>query len=114
MVPDTIQITVALADGPRSVRQIAMHLPSDCTVASALCASALLNNQPSDWVDSLQVAIRGRAIALDTRPADGDRVDVCRPLKVDPKVARRERFAQQGARGTGLFSKRRAGAKSGY
>jgi len=33
---------------------------------------------------------------------------------VDPKVARRERFARQGAKTAGLFAKRRAGAKAGY
>jgi hypothetical protein len=33
---------------------------------------------------------------------------------VDPKVARRERFKKQGARGTGLFAKRRKGGKAGY
>jgi putative ubiquitin-RnfH superfamily antitoxin RatB of RatAB toxin-antitoxin module len=37
-----------------------------------------------------------------------------RALRVDPKVARRERFNKQGSRGAGLFSKRRPGAKPGY
>lgn len=46
--------------------------------------------------------------------SDLDRVELCRPLTVDPKVARRERFRQQGARGTGLFAKRRKGGKAGY
>jgi putative ubiquitin-RnfH superfamily antitoxin RatB of RatAB toxin-antitoxin module len=41
-------------------------------------------------------------------------VEIYRPLTVDPKVARRERFAKQGARATGLFVKKRAGAKAGY
>jgi sulfur carrier protein len=41
-------------------------------------------------------------------------VELYRPLKVDPKLARRERFNRQGAGTTGLFAKRRAGAKSGY
>ena len=45
---------------------------------------------------------------------EGDRVEVLRELRVDPKVARRERFNQQGARSTGLFARRRPGAKSGY
>jgi hypothetical protein len=39
---------------------------------------------------------------------------VYRALKVDPKVARRERFARQGARTTGLFARQRPGGKSGY
>lgn len=46
---------------------------------------------------------------------DGDRLEVYRALQVDPKVARRERFAKQGgAKTAGLFNKRRPGAKAGY
>lgn len=46
---------------------------------------------------------------------DGDRLEVYRPLLVDPKVARRERFSKQGgAKTAGLFNKRRPGAKAGY
>jgi uncharacterized protein len=45
---------------------------------------------------------------------DGDHVNLSRGLLVDPMVARRERFAKQGARSAGLFSKRRPGAKPGY
>jgi sulfur carrier protein len=56
----------------------------------------------------------GRRVPLDTPLRDGDRVEVYRPLRVDPKVARRERFVRQGARSTGLFAQRRPGAKQGY
>lgn len=44
----------------------------------------------------------------------GDRVELYQALKVDPKVARRERFAQQGARSAGLFASRRTNSKAGY
>jgi hypothetical protein len=39
---------------------------------------------------------------------DRDRVEVYRPLLVDPKVARRERFRRQGARAPGCS---RSGAR---
>ena len=45
---------------------------------------------------------------------EGDRLEVYRDLRVDPKAARRERFNQQGAKTTGLFATRRVGAKAGY
>ena len=45
---------------------------------------------------------------------DGDRIEIYRDLRVDPMVARRERFQKQGARSAGLFAKRRPGAKPGY
>jgi putative ubiquitin-RnfH superfamily antitoxin RatB of RatAB toxin-antitoxin module len=45
---------------------------------------------------------------------DLDRVEIYRPLTVDPKVARRQRFNKQGAKAAGLFARKRAGAKAGY
>jgi putative ubiquitin-RnfH superfamily antitoxin RatB of RatAB toxin-antitoxin module len=35
--------------------------------------------------------IHGRRVPLDTALADGDRVEVYRPLQADPKAARRRR-----------------------
>jgi putative ubiquitin-RnfH superfamily antitoxin RatB of RatAB toxin-antitoxin module len=60
------------------------------------------------------VGIWGRKATRDQLLRDRDRVEIYRPLRVDPKVARRERFARQGAGTTGLFAKRRVGAKAGY
>ena len=43
-----------------------------------------------------------------------DQLSLCRPLQVDPKTARRQRFEAQGSRRAGLFATRRPGAKPGY
>ena len=43
-----------------------------------------------------------------------DRIEIYRSLRVDPKVARRERFNRQGVKRTGLFAKIREGGKAGY
>lgn len=64
--------------------------------------------------DDRQYGVWGRFVMLDTVLQDQDRLELYRPLLVDPKHARRERFQQQGARGTGLFARRRVGAKMGY
>ena len=63
-----------------------------------------------DW----QTAVWGKPVEPLHVLKDGDRLEVLRPLRVDPKVARRERFQKQGAKTAGLFAKRRAGAKPGY
>jgi putative ubiquitin-RnfH superfamily antitoxin RatB of RatAB toxin-antitoxin module len=60
------------------------------------------------------VGVWGRRATPGQLLREGDRVEVCRPLLVDPKVARRERFQRQGARATGLFARRRPGGKQGY
>jgi putative ubiquitin-RnfH superfamily antitoxin RatB of RatAB toxin-antitoxin module len=45
---------------------------------------------------------------------EDDRIEWLRGLRVDPKVARRERFEKQGSRAAGLFARRKPGAKAGY
>jgi putative ubiquitin-RnfH superfamily antitoxin RatB of RatAB toxin-antitoxin module len=67
-------------------------------------------------IDNLRIplGIWGRKVGLSHVLRNQDRVEVYRPLRVDPKVARRERFTKQGARSAGLFVKRRVGAKPGY
>jgi uncharacterized protein len=66
--------------------------------------------RPEAWV----LGIWGRRCSPQTGLQAGDRLEIYRPLKVDPKVARRERFKGQGARTAGLFARRRPGAKPGY
>ena len=69
----------------------------------------------AERVESGQVCgVWGRVKTLDQQVQAGDRVEIYQPLKVDPKVARRERFAKQGARSAGLFASRRANSKAGY
>lgn len=107
-------ITVAWSPGPRQVHEWSVQLPQGATVRDAVQASGLAAAFPAlDW-QAADVGIWGRRAAWEQVVRDGDRVEIYRPLRVDPKVARRERFNQQGARSAGLFARRRAGAKAGY
>jgi uncharacterized protein len=49
-------------------------------------------------VDALQAGIWGKTAALDTQLRDGDRVELTRGLRVDPKEARRQRYRRDGLR----------------
>ena len=105
----TIAVIVVLSPGARSIEQHALTLPVGSTVAQAVAAAG--------WAEALpdrETGIWGRKTALDSVLHDGDRVELYRPLKVDPKRARRERFGRQGARTAGLFAQRRPGSKPGY
>jgi hypothetical protein len=109
-----LRITVACSPAPREVFEYALRLAPGSTVRDAVTASGLSTAFPQlDW-QALTPGIWGRTATWDAPLTDLDRVELCRPLEVDPKVARRERFRQQGARGTGLFAKRRKGGKAGY
>ncbi|TFZ04945.1 RnfH family protein [Ramlibacter rhizophilus] len=98
-----IRVTLAWSPGPREVQERVLSLPADSCVADALRASG----EPAEADRaSLQVFVWGRAAAPEQKLVEGDRVELLRALRVDPKVARRERFVRQGARGAGLFARK--------
>ena len=103
-----LNIEVVWVDAGGQVQERSMQLPCGAKLQDALaaCGVALLAHQAC--------GIWGRIKGLEHALQDGDRVEMYHPLKVDPKVARRERFAKQGARSAGLFAARRANSKAGY
>ena len=107
-------MVVAYAPGPRVVCEVTLDLPEGSTVAQALDASGLAAKFPALDLERPDVGVWGRRAARNQPLRPGDRVEIYRPLRVDPKVARRERFVRQGARSAGLFAQRRPGAKAGY
>ncbi len=109
-----VSVTVVYAPAPREVHEVSLRLPAGSTLGQALAASGLLTACPELDPAQADLGIWGRAARLDTVLHERDRVELYRPLRVDPKVARRERFARQGTRGTGLFARRRPGGKAGY
>jgi putative ubiquitin-RnfH superfamily antitoxin RatB of RatAB toxin-antitoxin module len=100
-------VTVVFSPGPREVHEWAVHVQYGSTVADAIAASPLRTEFPSLDVEALGVGVWGRKATLRQELKERDRIEVYRPLKVDPKVARRERFRRQGARAAGLFAKRK-------
>lgn len=109
-----MRLTVVYSPGPRQVRDWALELPPGATVAQALRASGIADEFPSLDLAAATVGVWGRKARPDDVLREGDRIEVYRPLRVDPKVARRERFRTQGSRSAGLFAKKRPGAKPGY
>lgn len=103
----SMQVVVVQSPQPGVVQECTVTVPHAATVADALAASG--------WEPQASVCgIWGRVCTTAELLQPGDRVELYRPLTVDPKVARRERFAQQGARHAGLFAQRRPNSKSGY
>ncbi|MGB4361681.1 MAG: RnfH family protein [Rhodoferax sp.] len=109
-----LHLSVVYAPKAREYVEVKLSLPAPCTVLRALQQSGLLLQFPEiDHVHAL-MGVWGRRVKLNQCLRDLDRIEIYRPLRVDPKVARRERFARQGSRGAGLFVNKRAGAKAGY
>lgn len=109
-----LRVTLVYSPAARQVQEVFLDLTAPCSVLQALQQSGLLAQYPVIDNHHIVVGVWGRKVTFDQMLRDKDRVEVYRPLRVDPKVARRERFASQGSRGAGLFVKKRAGAKAGY
>lgn len=111
---DTICVTVIYSDAPRQTREWPLTVVIGCNVQHAVLRSGVLHEFTELHLDALVVGIWGKRCTLHRRLQDQDRIEIYRPLRVDPKVARRERFTRQGAKRAGLFATKRAGAKAGY
>jgi putative ubiquitin-RnfH superfamily antitoxin RatB of RatAB toxin-antitoxin module len=77
------EVVYALPEGAQSV---SLSLPPGATLRDALVASGFEVN-----LEKQAFGIFGKRAALDRPLADGDRVEIYRPLDMDPKEARRRR-----------------------
>ncbi|MBT3066603.1 RnfH family protein [Rhodoferax sp. U11-2br] len=109
-----IRVCVVYAPAAREVYEVALCLAEASCVGDALRHSGLLQHFSERDPHKMVLGVWGRRVGLTHALRDQDRVEIYRPLRVDPKVARRERFVKQGARAAGLFVKKRPGAKAGY
>jgi len=85
-----IDVTVAYAIPERQV-EIPVTVENNCTLIRAIKASGLLEQFPEIELTQLKVGIWGQHALLDASLSAGDRIEVYRPLQVDPKVARRRK-----------------------
>lgn len=116
-----MRVELLWSPAPREVLSVELDLPEGSRISDAVAASGWAQRYPelsplpgAGLGVGLGVGIWGRKAPPHQVLQDGDRVEIYRPLRVDPKVARRERFATQGARSAGLFARRRPGGKPGY
>lgn len=97
--PATLRVELALSPAPRTVQLVPVLLPAGATVRDALQAGLAAGLVVTGDAGALTLGIWGRVAAPDDPLHDGDRVEVYRGLKVDPKEARRLRYRAQGERG---------------
>ena len=71
-----------------------LDLADDATIAVALeAAQRALGDVAADW-ERAAVGIYGVLRGRDFVPADGDRIELYRPLRIDPRASRRARAVQ--------------------
>ena len=85
---ETIYVEVAYADPQRQFLR-SVEVVAGSTVADAIAASGILAQLPG--FVPVGIGIFGRTVAPDARLREGDRVELYRSLRIDPKQARRNR-----------------------
>lgn len=90
-----LEVRVAYSPWPQTIEQVDLRLAPASTVRDALLHSGLPQRHGLP-LDGLEVGVWGRTCALDTALRHQDRVEIYRPLRVDPKEARRQRYKGQG------------------
>lgn len=88
-----MEITVAYA-GEKEQVEIPLCVEPNCTVAVAIRRSGVLVQFPEIRLSEACVGVFSRLVALDELLHPGDRVEIYRPLKIDPKQARLLRAAR--------------------
>jgi len=76
---------------------LAVKLEEGATVEEAIKASGLLSLRKDIDLQSNKVGIFSRPVKLGDVVADGDRVEIYRPLIADPKEMRRQRAERSAA-----------------
>ncbi|WP_266157125.1 RnfH family protein [Dyella silvatica] len=84
----TVEVVYAAADY-QILRRVS--LPVGSTVIQAIDASNIVAAVPGLQIDPTRLGIFSRKVALDDVLREGDRIEIYRPLSLDPKEARRRR-----------------------
>jgi putative ubiquitin-RnfH superfamily antitoxin RatB of RatAB toxin-antitoxin module len=87
----TMQVEVVYCPAPRQCERVALTLPEGASVGDALVASGLCERHGLQ-ADALLTGVWGRKQPVQAPLRERDRVEIYRPLQVDPKEARRLRY----------------------
>ncbi|WP_287496781.1 RnfH family protein [Pandoraea sp. CB10b_02] len=111
-MPGEMKVEVCYAL-PAEQTIVVLELPEGATVGDAIERSGLLLRYPELDLARVKTGVFGKVRALDALVEAGDRVEIYRPLKADPKVARQrrvEKVRNEGSReGQKWLGSRRSG-----
>lgn len=79
---------------PEQQELIALRLENGATAAEAIEQSGILQRHPEIDPANAAIGVFGKVCALERVLQDGDRVEIYRPLRADPKDLRRQRAAK--------------------
>ena len=83
-----VEVVYALASAQDAASVV---LPESATLRDAIAASGVLERHPEIDLARQKCGVFGKPLPLESGLCDGDRVEIYRPLAIDPKEARRRR-----------------------
>lgn len=89
-----ITIHIAYAETAKKQHYFSLHVLDDCTVHDVLAlpdVKGRLNLQQTSEQLSTHYGIYGKKVGLDYQLKDGDRLEIYRPLIIDPMNRRRQK-----------------------
>ena len=93
---DSLSVEVVLATPERQVL-LSVDVEAGASVADVISRSAIASHFPGVAVADLAAGIWGKPVSREQRVREGDRVELYRPLEIDPREARRQRARAEQA-----------------
>jgi putative ubiquitin-RnfH superfamily antitoxin RatB of RatAB toxin-antitoxin module len=93
-VADRLPVEIVLATPERQVL-LALEVDAGSNVADVIARSCIGSQFPELDVDEMPVGIWGTPVSRDRPVGPGDRVELYRPLEIDPREARRQRASAE-------------------
>lgn len=91
-MPDASHLTVSVVYAePERVFTAELSLPVGATVIDAIERSGIRAGRPGIEIREDRLGVFARKTSFDTELRDGDRVEIYRALRIDPREARRKR-----------------------
>ena len=90
-----VEVVYAL---PVAEDAVFVDLAGGATVLDAVRASGMLERHPEIDLRTHKLGVHGEVVPETAPLAQGDRVEIYRPLAIDPKEARRRRALRKSAR----------------
>ena len=90
-----ITVTVAYATPERQL-EIPISVEPNCTAAMAIKKSGIMKEFPDINLATAVIGIHSKKVMIDASLRDKDRIEIYRPLTMDPKQARLLRAKNKG------------------
>jgi len=97
-LPGQLSVELIYAPAPHVFETVLLCLPAGASAGDALRASGLGLRLGVEVLDRLRLGLWGRLCGPAEPLFDGDRLELLRPLLIDPMEARRQRLRRDGLR----------------